>query len=69
MNKPKWKTVVPLGTISARPYKRGESLEGVFVHKYDRPRVGGWIARDPDDLKKKWYINEAQFKTTYEVPR
>jgi len=40
----------------ARPYKPGESLEGVSVSKEDTPSTGGLIAVNEKNPQDKWYI-------------
>lgn len=51
----------------ARPYVPGENLDGVSVSKEDEPaRVGGFIARNPDNHTDRWYIGPEYFAKHYE---
>jgi hypothetical protein len=67
MKKTKWKIYQRKGSVLATPWVRGMDMTGISVNKYDKPRKGGMIARDPDNPKEQWYINKPYFDSHYEV--
>lgn len=61
-----WSRYVRIGAIEARPYIHGESMKGISVSDADQPpKVGGMIARNPDNHADQWYIAEAYFAKQY----
>lgn len=56
------------GFIEARPYEQGEDLAEVSVSKEDTPKLsGGYIARNPDNHKDKWFISKEFFLKNYDT--
>lgn len=49
-----------------RPYEIGESLSGVSVNAVDTPRIGGMIARNPENHSDQWYVAEEYFLANLE---
>lgn len=49
-----------------RPYEPGEALEGVSVSAVDTPKIGGMIARNPDNHQDQWYVAEEYFLANLE---
>jgi hypothetical protein len=52
------------GVTEMRPYVSGEDMTGISVSEPDKalPTLdGGYIARNPDDWRDKWYVAKAFF--------
>jgi len=61
-----WKTYTRKGTTEMRPYKLGESLEGISVSAEDFPPEDmGMIARNPLNHKDQWYVARKWFEDNY----
>ena len=61
-----YETYQRTGTIEARPYEDGESLEGVSVSNGDEPDEDGYICRDPENPGDRWYVNGEYFERQYQ---
>jgi len=55
------------GITEMRPYRLGESMDGITVSKDDYPaKDQGMIARDPKNHENRWYVNREFFEKNYE---
>jgi hypothetical protein len=54
-----------------RPYRPGESLEGISVSPVDMqngsPKAGDMIARNPADHEDKWLVSASYFAANFEA--
>ena len=61
-----WRQYRRKGVIELRPYVAEEDLTNVSVSEQDAPKVGGMIARNPNNHADMWYVNKEYFDTNYE---
>lgn len=65
-----WKLYRKTLLTEARPYVKGESIDGFMVSDVDllkgSPRAGDMIARYPDRPDEQWLIPEDLFAELYE---
>lgn len=65
----KFKKYRRIGHDEMRPYVPGEDLTGIFVNEKDVPKLGGMIARNPQDHADQWYMSAEYFGKFEEINR
>lgn len=61
-----FKTYRRIGTIEAREYVVGESLQNISVSRVDNPdRDGGMVCRNPENHDDQWFVNHEFFKDRF----
>lgn len=65
-----WEWYSRIGSLEARRYVKGESLEGISVSAPDMKVIldgkgAGMVARNERDHLDMWFINEDYFKENY----
>ena len=56
-----------VGKVQIRPYIPGEIMSDISVSEADKGCTEGYIARDSDNPKDKWFISTAFFAKNYGV--
>jgi len=48
-----------------RPYVVGENMQNISVADADTPEIGGYVARNPQNHKDKWYVSKEYFNANF----